>query len=305
MKKIYSVIGVFLLTINVCAQAPQKMSYQAVIRNNNNALLTSTTVGMKISVLQGSSAGIPVFVETHTQSTNANGLVSLQIGTGTIITGTFSGINWAAGPYFIKTETDPTGGTDYTIAGTNELMSVPYALFSANGTAGSIGAAGPNIITEATKTTQTGLLTGNGANVSAVPATTASIAASADKNYVTNDQQTVLGNTSNTNTGDQTTITGNAGTATALATARTINGVTFDGTANITITAAAGGIQYFEKELVSDGENSIAVTFSLGAFSKIYYNGALLRQNQWSGVGLSTLTLILDTRQNDKLTVTN
>jgi hypothetical protein len=201
MKKIYSVIGVFLLTINVCAQAPQKMSYQAVIRNNNNALLTSTTVGMKISVLQGSSAGIPVFVETHTQSTNANGLVSLQIGTGTIITGTFSGINWAAGPYFIKTETDPTGGTDYTIAGTNELMSVPYALFSANGT--------------------------------------------------------------------------------------------------------AVGTQYFEKELVSDGENSIAVTFSLGAFSKIYYNGALLRQNQWSGVGLSTLTLILDTRQNDKLTVTN
>jgi hypothetical protein len=305
MKKIYSIIAGLLLTVSVFAQAPQKMSYQAVIRNSSNALLTSTAVGMKISILQSSSTGAAVYVETQTPSTNSNGLVSLEIGTGTIITGTFSGINWAAGPYFIKTETDPTGGTDYTIAGTNELMSVPYALFSANGTAGSIGAAGPNIITVATKTTQTGLLTGNGANVSAVPATTASIAASADKNYVTNDQQTVLGNTSNTNTGDQTTITGNAGTSTALATARTINGVPFDGTANITITAAAGGIQYFEKELVSDGENSIAVTFSLGAFSKIYYNGALLKQNQWSGVGLTTLTLILDTRQNDKLTVTN
>ena len=305
MTKLYLIIVGLLLTVSVFAQAPQKMSYQAVIRNNSNALITSTPIGMQISILQSSSTGTAVYVETQTPSTNSNGLVSLEIGTGTIITGTFSGINWATGPYFIKTETDPTGGTAYTIAGTNELMSVPYALFSANGTAGSTGAAGPNIITVSTTTTQTGLLTGNGANVSAVPATTASIAASADKNYVTNAQQTVLGNTSNTNTGDQTTITGNAGTATALATARTINGVPFDGTANITITAAAGGMQYFEKELVSDGENSIALTFSLGVFSKIHYNGTLLRKNQWSGVGLTTLTLILDTRQNDKLTVTN
>jgi hypothetical protein len=107
------------------------MSYQAVIRNSSNALITSTPVGMQISILQGSSNGTAVYVETQTPSTNANGLVSLEIGTGTIVTGTFAGINWAAGPYFIKTETDPTGGTAYTIAGTNELMSVPYALFSA------------------------------------------------------------------------------------------------------------------------------------------------------------------------------
>ncbi|MFM2192282.1 MAG: hypothetical protein RLZZ118_1239, partial [Bacteroidota bacterium] len=76
--------------------------------------------------------------------TNANGLVSLEIGTGTAITGTFAAINWAIGPYFIKTETDPTGGTAYSITGTNELMSVPYALFSANGTPGPQGPAGTN-----------------------------------------------------------------------------------------------------------------------------------------------------------------
>jgi hypothetical protein len=118
------------------------MSYQAVIRNASNALVTSTPVGMRISVLQGSPTGTAVYVETQTPSTNANGLVSLEIGTGTIITGTFAGINWATGPYFIKTETDPTGGTAYTIVGTNELMSVPYALFSANGTPGAVGATG-------------------------------------------------------------------------------------------------------------------------------------------------------------------
>ena len=132
MKNIYSILAGLLLTVSVFAQAPQKMSYQAVIRNSSNALITSAPVGMKISILQGSSTGTAVYVETQTTSTNANGLASLEIGTGTAVTGTFAAINWAAGPYFIKTETDPTGGTAYTIAGTNELMSVPYALFSAN-----------------------------------------------------------------------------------------------------------------------------------------------------------------------------
>jgi len=131
-----------LLTFNSFAQAPQKMSYQAVIRNSSNALIVSTAVGIKISVLQGSSSGTPIFAETHTTSTNANGLASLEIGAGTPVTGSFAGINWAAGPYFIKTETDPTGGTNYTIAGTNQLISVPYALYSANGTAGAVGPTG-------------------------------------------------------------------------------------------------------------------------------------------------------------------
>lgn len=144
MKKIYSLIAWLLFTASLFAQAPQKMSYQAVIRNSSNALITSMPVGMKISILQGSLTGTAVYVETQTPSTNANGLVSLEIGTETVVTGKFSGINWAAGPYFIKTETDPTGGTAYTIAGTNELMSLPYVLFSASGTPGPKGPAGLN-----------------------------------------------------------------------------------------------------------------------------------------------------------------
>jgi hypothetical protein len=144
MKFFFSIVSWFLLTASVFAQAPQKMSYQAVIRNSSNVLITSTTVGMQISILKGSSNGTPVYVETQKPSTNANALVSLEIGTGTVISGTFATINWATGPYFIKTETDPTGGTAYTIAGTNELMSVPYALFSANGTPGATGPQGAN-----------------------------------------------------------------------------------------------------------------------------------------------------------------
>jgi hypothetical protein len=118
------------------AQAPQKMSYQAVLRNASNALVTNMTVGMKISVLQGTISGTVAYAETQTPSTNANGLVTLEIGSGTPITSTFASINWANGPYFIKTETDPTGGTNYTISGTSQLLSVPYALFSANAQVG-------------------------------------------------------------------------------------------------------------------------------------------------------------------------
>lgn len=128
MKQLYILVIAVLLTANMFAQAPQKMSYQAVVRNAANGLVTTQAVGMKISILQGSANGTAVYVETQTPTTNANGLVSLEIGSGTVLSGTFASINWVNGTYFIKTETDPTGGTTYTITGANQLMSVPFAL---------------------------------------------------------------------------------------------------------------------------------------------------------------------------------
>jgi len=130
MKKIFAFLVAVLLTASVFAQSPEKMSYQAVIRNSSQALVTNAKVGMKISILQDSESGTAVYAETHTPTTNVNGLVSIEIGTGTVVSGSFSAINWAKGLYFIKTETDPTGGTNYTITGTSQLLSVPYALFA-------------------------------------------------------------------------------------------------------------------------------------------------------------------------------
>jgi len=132
MKKIITICAAILMTASVFAQAPEKMSYQAVVRDVSNALVTSTAVGMQISILQGSPTGSAVYVETQTPTTNANGLVSLEIGAGTVVSGIFASIDWANGPYFIKTETDPTGGTNYSITGTSQLLSVPYAMYAKN-----------------------------------------------------------------------------------------------------------------------------------------------------------------------------
>ena len=143
MKKIYSIIAALFLVTFVLAQAPSKMSYQAVIRDNSNALVNNQIVGMQISILQGSANGTAVYTETLTPTTNANGLVSIEIGGGTVVSGNLSTIDWANGPYFIKTETDPTGGTNYTITGISQLLSVPYAMYSANSGSSIPGPQGP------------------------------------------------------------------------------------------------------------------------------------------------------------------
>ena len=140
MKKIITIYAAILMTTSLFAQAPNKMSYQAVIRNTSGALVTSTSVGMRISILQGSSSGTAVYVETQTPTTNANGLASIEIGGGSVVSGIFSTIDWANGPYFIKTETDPSGGTSYSITGTSQLLSVPYALHAKNTDAWTVNA---------------------------------------------------------------------------------------------------------------------------------------------------------------------
>lgn len=117
-----------LTSFAVEAQSPEKLSYQAVVRDADGILLPDQIVGMRIEILQSSASGASVYAETHAPSTNANGLVSLEVGEGNVVSGTFSSIDWSDGPFFLKTEIDPNGGTSYSITGTTQLMSVPYAL---------------------------------------------------------------------------------------------------------------------------------------------------------------------------------
>ncbi|MCK9339600.1 MAG: fibrobacter succinogenes major paralogous domain-containing protein [Bacteroidales bacterium] len=140
MKKLLSTVFFCIVCLVMFAQAPQKFSYQAVVRDAGNNLVASQAVGVRISILQGGANGSVVFMESQNVVTNANGLMTLQIGGGTLISGDMATIDWASGPYFLKTETDPNGGTNYTIEGTQQLLSVPYALYAgstANGFSGS------------------------------------------------------------------------------------------------------------------------------------------------------------------------
>ena len=120
MKKLYTFMAALLMAAMLFAQSPQQMSYQAVVRDNNNNLITNTMVGIRISILQNS---IPVYVETQKPITNSNGLITIAFGGET----GFDAIDWSNGPFFIKSEIDPKGGNNYTITGTSQLMSVPYA----------------------------------------------------------------------------------------------------------------------------------------------------------------------------------
>lgn len=132
MYKIFSLFTTIILAANTVAQAPEEMSYQAVLRDVNNTLLTNQTVGIQFSILQTSTTGPALYVETQTANTNINGLLSTTIGSGIIISGSINSIEWTDGPYFIKTEIDPSGGSNYTITSSNQLLSVPYALHAQN-----------------------------------------------------------------------------------------------------------------------------------------------------------------------------
>ena len=140
-----SLVAIATLSLSSFGQAPEGFKYQAVVRDAGNTILNNQSVGMRMTIQQGSIGGTAVYQETFSTTTNAYGLVNLEIGNGTVVTGTFATIDWANGPYFIETAVDVTGGTSYAVMGTSQLMSVPYALYaktSGNGQ-GPVGPQGP------------------------------------------------------------------------------------------------------------------------------------------------------------------
>lgn len=134
---------IFLISALGYSQAPEKMSYQAVIRGTDGVLIVNQSLGMQLSVLQGSPNGAAVYVETQNPTTNANGLATLEIGTGSVQQGDFASIDWANGIYYLKTETDLTGGNNYDITGTSQLLSTPYALYAKTSGSSIPGPEGP------------------------------------------------------------------------------------------------------------------------------------------------------------------
>ena len=127
---------IMAFTTVAMSQAPEKFIYQTVIRDASGNLVCNGQVGVRVSILKNSTEGVPVYCETHQLTTNAKGLLTIEIGSGKAMGGVFSTIDWSNGPYFVKTETDVTGGSNYTLIGTQQLLSMPYTKFDENNRAG-------------------------------------------------------------------------------------------------------------------------------------------------------------------------
>ncbi|MCF8339818.1 MAG: hypothetical protein K9I82_02500 [Chitinophagaceae bacterium] len=131
MKKTFLLFFIILISCNVFSQSvPQKINYQAIARNSSGAIFANQNISLKAEILDSNQTFI-LYAETHSTTTNAFGLFSLQIGGGTLLSGKFSSINWGIGSKYLRTSIDINGGNNFTTMGTSPLLSVPYAQYAA------------------------------------------------------------------------------------------------------------------------------------------------------------------------------
>lgn len=132
MKKGFLFCLSFLIVVQISAQPSPFFKYQAVARDGSGIILANKMVGFQISIMKNNATGPVVYREIHQKSTNAFGLVDMEIGNGTPGSGDFGNIDWGSDKFFIRVEMDPAGGTAFQPMGTTQFLSVPYALYARN-----------------------------------------------------------------------------------------------------------------------------------------------------------------------------
>ncbi len=131
MKRISIIICIFISAVTLFAQN-NNFSYQAVVRDSNNHLVIEQLVGVRISLLRDIPNGVCDYAETHTVKTTANGLIALMVGKGNVVSGSMTNLDWTKHSYYLKSEFDITGGSNYTITGTQLVSGVPFAQHADN-----------------------------------------------------------------------------------------------------------------------------------------------------------------------------
>eukprot|EP01035_Chromulina_nebulosa_P021964 gene21964-28436_t len=133
MRHILTLLSFLLILSTAHAQAPQGIPYQAAARNSSGAVLASTAISVRFTIRDSVTTGAIKYRETHSITTDANGMFSVNVGEGTPVSGTFASINWGTNAKFLQVELDPVGGSSYIDMGTQQMMSVPYSIYSNNG----------------------------------------------------------------------------------------------------------------------------------------------------------------------------
>ena len=136
MKKILVIAAAIILSIlnPAQAQAPQGFTYQAAVRNNDGTAVANRQVSVRIALVQGNALGVERYAELHSPTTDAAGLFTIVVGQGMALVNCMMQdcIDWADGPWFLRLQVDPEGGQNFPLNTTQQLMSVPYALYAAN-----------------------------------------------------------------------------------------------------------------------------------------------------------------------------
>jgi hypothetical protein len=310
-----SLFSILLLIIQFNIQAQTGLNFQGVARTTNNVILASQAITIKLSILQGSTTGTADYTETRKVTTNAQGLFTAVIGdTGAISTlGNFTTINWKLSPKFLKIEMDPAAGTNFITIGTTQFQYVAYAQFSKSAdnastatklaTARSINGISFDGSGDITLSADAGTLSGNTLKSTVTGSSLTSVGTLTNLTVTNPIVGSITGNAATATSA--TTTTGNAGTATKLATARNINDVPFDGTANITLSADAGTLSGNTLKSTVTGSSLTSV----GTISNGIWNGTAISVNK-GGTGNVSYTngqiLIGNTTGNtlDKATLT-
>ena len=127
------ILFALMLSFNLFSQAPQAFNYQGVARDVSGNPLTNQNIGLRITIFQGLFGATEVYKEIHLTTTSDLGLFTLQIGTGSVVDGIFSDIDWGEEAHFLQIEMDENGGSNYQLIGMSQLLSVPYAMYAENG----------------------------------------------------------------------------------------------------------------------------------------------------------------------------
>lgn len=120
----------FLPIILLAQNAPQKFNYQAVARGADGMVLADKQVALRIAILSGENLDRPVYAEEHNVMTNKLGLFNIAIGSGEVLDGHFSTIDWGSAAHYLSLQMDMDQTGNFQDVGLSQLLSVPYALYA-------------------------------------------------------------------------------------------------------------------------------------------------------------------------------
>lgn len=129
MRILLALFFLFALSTSVWSQPPTIIPYQAVARNGAGEPIANAAVDGRFTLHENSFNGPVIWQELQTVSTNAFGHFSVYLGNVVSL----STVSWSVGNKFLQIELDL--GSGYIDMGTQQLLSVPYALHSASANA--------------------------------------------------------------------------------------------------------------------------------------------------------------------------